>query len=268
MQGETQWACNGVTLRGVDHPGEGSAMVFIHGWCCDLSFLAPQIDYFAKERSRRVVAMDLRGHGESGGRDSACSIEQLADDVACVIEQAGLDRPMIVGHSMGGVVALELASRRAELVGSIAMLDSLVAIPAHLEGAAEGLSLLLDSPRYSETIAEFVEEWLLRDDTDAELRARAIDTMSAADASVALQCWSSMIDYDDRGAIKACPVPMLFMAADNKVTALEELPDMNPGLELVCMRDVSHFHPLEAPDATNRHVSDFQDRLQNPTLVA
>lgn len=72
-----------------------------------------------------------------------------------------------------------------------------------------------------------------------------------------------MIGYDDRGAIQACPVPMSFMAAENKLTALEELPDMNSGLELVWMRGVSHFYPLEAPDTTDRYLADFQDRLQN-----
>jgi pimeloyl-ACP methyl ester carboxylesterase len=263
MQGEIEWECNGVTLRGEDHPGDGPSLVFVHGWCCDRSFLAPQVEFFAKQRSQRVVSLDLRGHGQSTGHDSECTIEQFAADVASVIEQCGLDRPTVVGHSMGGVVALELAMRRPELVASIAMLDSWVAVHSHLAGATEGLSLLLDSPRCSETIGDFVGEWLLRDDTPAELRTRALDTMMAADPSVALQCWSSMNEFDDRGAIKACPVPILFMAAENKVTALEELPDMNPGLELVCMRGVSHFHPVEAPDATNRHLADFLDRLKN-----
>lgn len=263
MQTLKEWQCNGTTLRGEDRPGDGPALIFLHGWCCDRSFLAPQVEHFASDLGRRVIALDLRGHGESDGRDSACGIQEYAADVATVIEQSELERPLVVGHSLGGVVALELANQRAELVGAIAMLDSIVAIPEHLQGAAEGLSLLIDSPRCSETIGEFVQEWLVRDDTDAALRDRAIETMSAADPDVASQCWSSMIAYDDRGALKACPVPLLFMAADNKVTALEELPDMNPGLELVCMRDVSHFHPLEAPEATNKHLADFQHRLSN-----
>ena len=47
------------------------------------------------------------------------------------------------------------------------------------------------------------------------------------------------------------------MAAENSVVSLEELPDMNPGLELVCMRGVSHFHPLEAPEVTNQLLERF-----------
>lgn len=252
-----------MTLRGEDHRGDGNGLVFVHGWCCDRGFLAPQVEFFAKERKRRVVFLDLRGHGQSTGHDFECTIEQLAADVASVIEQCGLDRPMVVGHSMGGVVALELATRRVELVGSIAMLDSIVAVHPHLDRATAGLRLLLDSPRCRETIGDFVREWLLRDDTPPELCARALETMMAADPSVAFQCWSSMTEFDDRGAIKGCAVPLLFIAAENKATALEELPDMNPGLELVSMHGVSHFYPLEAPDATNHHLAAFLDRTEN-----
>ena len=256
---DRQWERDGVVLHGEDHPGAGAHVPLIHGWCCDRSFLAPQLEHLARER--RVVALDLRGHGRSGGAGADCSLRALSDDVAHVIEACGLERPAIGGHSMGGVVALDVAVRRPELVGAIAMFDSIVVRPPHLGRAAEGLSLLLASPRFRETVVDFVEGWLLRPDTDRVLRDRVVATMSAADPDVALQCWQSMIEYDDRGALKACPVPILFVAAENTVAALEELPDMNPDLELVCMRGVSHFHPLEAPDATNRVLSTFLERL-------
>jgi pimeloyl-ACP methyl ester carboxylesterase len=260
MRDERGWSLerDGIVLAGEEHPGRDPAIVLLHGWCCDRSFLAPQIEYFAS-RDHHVVALDLRGHGQSGrGPESAeSSVELLADDVAWLIEQLGLGRVMVAGHSMGGVVALELANRRAELVERIAMLDSIVAIPSHLEAAAQGLSRLLDSPRCSETIAEFVEKWLVVPGTDATLVRRVVDAMSGAHPGVALACWESLVAYDDRGALKACPVPLLFVASENSVACLAELPDMNPGLELACIAGVSHFHPLEAPDATNQLLERF-----------
>lgn len=74
---------------------DGNGLVFVCGWCCDRGFLAPQLEFFAKERKRRVVFLDLRGHGQSTGYDSECTIEQLAADVASVIEQCGLDRTRV-----------------------------------------------------------------------------------------------------------------------------------------------------------------------------
>jgi pimeloyl-ACP methyl ester carboxylesterase len=253
---ERCWDREGVLLAGEEHRGAGPPIVLLHGWCCDRSFLAPQIEYFAA-RGRHIVALDLRGHGASGTSACDVTLELLAEDVAWLIEELGLERARVAGHSMGGVVALELANRRAELVDRIAMMDSIVAIPPHLEGVAQGLALLLDSPRCGETIAEFVGSMLLAPDCDPEIARRAIDTMRRAAPEIARSCWESSLAYDDRGALKSCPVPLLFLAAENSVAGLEELPDMNPALELVCMGGVSHFHPLEAPDATNAVLERF-----------
>lgn len=260
MQGaEKAWTRGGVVLRGEERGSGDSSVVLVHGWCCDRSFLAPQLE--ALSRGHRIVSLDLRGHGRSDGKGSDCSLGAMADDLAHVIAQEGLDRPLVVGHSMGGVVALDLAVRHPEHVGAIAMLDSLVAIPSRLTGLAEGLTLLLASQRFRETVAEFVEQWLLAPTTDRALRDRAVETMVEADPDVALQAWQSLVEYDDRGALKSCPVPILFVAASNSVASLEELPDLNADLELVCMRDVSHFLPLEAPEATIRELEGFLDRL-------
>jgi len=256
MSSERSWNRGGVVLTGWEHAGPGPTVILLHGWCCDRGFLEPQIEHLAS-LGHHVVAFDQRGHGGSGWNGESIDIGVFADDVAWLIEELGLGRAMIAGHSMGGLVALELANRRAELVERIALLDSIVAIPPDLTGAVEGLSLLLDSPRCADTIDEFIRKWLVTDQTDRVLVDRVVETMRSAPREVAVDCWRSLVTYDDRGALKACPVPMLFVAAGNSVSRLEELPDMNPGLELACIRGASHFLTLEAPDATNELLERF-----------
>ncbi|NIP93298.1 MAG: alpha/beta hydrolase, partial [Akkermansiaceae bacterium] len=78
------------------------------------SYFAPQAEYVVKE-GHRAVSVDLRGHGDSDKPEGAYPIEQFADDTAFVIEQLGLDRPIAVGHSMGGVTVLSLAARHPDL---------------------------------------------------------------------------------------------------------------------------------------------------------
>ena len=208
-----------------------------------------------------MVSLDLRGHGMSEGAGEDCEIDRHVGDLVSLIDQLALERPIVVGHSMGGVIALELAVRHPELVRGIAMLDSIVAASRELYEAAQGISLLLASPRFRETITDFASRFLLRPDTDPALRERVLATMSSADPQVALAGWDSMVEYDDRGAIKACGVPILFTAAESTVAGIEELPDLNGGLELVCMSGVSHFHTLEAAAATNAHLARFVERL-------
>ncbi|MCU1429332.1 MAG: alpha/beta hydrolase fold protein, partial [Actinomycetia bacterium] len=96
-----------------DTAGSGDPpIVFVHGWACDRSYFAPQFEHFAGGHA--VASLDLHGHGESSRPDAtsgAYDIDRFADDVLAVAEAAGFDRPVVVGHSLGGVTALACAAR-------------------------------------------------------------------------------------------------------------------------------------------------------------
>ncbi|MGH3311412.1 MAG: alpha/beta fold hydrolase, partial [Streptomyces sp.] len=91
----------------------GTPIVFVHGASCDRSYFAPQFTHFA--RSHAVAALDLRGHGDSTRPDPAVpgayDVAAFADDTFAVAAAAGFDRPVVIGHSLGGLVALACAAR-------------------------------------------------------------------------------------------------------------------------------------------------------------
>src|SRR2546430_540092 len=89
-------------------------IVFVHGWSCDRSYFAPQVEHFSKRHA--TASLDLRGHGTSGvpePRAGVYEMDAFADDVLTVAAAAGFDRPVVVGHSLGGLVALVCAARGA-----------------------------------------------------------------------------------------------------------------------------------------------------------
>ena len=102
-------------------------LVLLHGGAAHAhwwSFIAPQFtqQYF-------VVAPDLSGHGDSGRRE-AYSMEQWADEVMAVTRHAGgQDRPIVVGHSMGGHVAIAVAARFGQELAGAIILDAPVRQP-------------------------------------------------------------------------------------------------------------------------------------------
>ncbi len=94
-----------------DERGHGEpAAVLLHGWCCDRGTMTPLADHLA--RGRRVISVDLRGHGESSPAAGDCSIQALASDVVAVSRALGVVAPLLVGHSLGALVALEVDRQR------------------------------------------------------------------------------------------------------------------------------------------------------------
>jgi pimeloyl-ACP methyl ester carboxylesterase len=104
--------------------GQGDlTVVFIHCWTCNHQFWNPQIDYFS--RSHRVLWLDLAGHGSSGSNRNHYTMQAFAEDVSAVVNRAGGDNPVVlVGHSMGGPVAIETAKLLGDRVIGIVGVDT------------------------------------------------------------------------------------------------------------------------------------------------
>jgi pimeloyl-ACP methyl ester carboxylesterase len=90
--------------------GPNRPVLLIHGWCCDHSYLTPQFEHYSRA-GHDVVAVDLRGHGLSDKPRERYTMQLFADDMAFVCERLALQKPVLIGHSMGGIVAFDLASR-------------------------------------------------------------------------------------------------------------------------------------------------------------
>ncbi len=115
-------SADGIPIR-YQVSGKGPvSVVFVHGWACDRSYWREQLDHFA--RQYRVVALDLAGHGESGVERRQWTIEAFGRDVVTVMEALNLRRVVLVGHSMGGPVAVETARVAPEIVLGLVGVDT------------------------------------------------------------------------------------------------------------------------------------------------
>ncbi|GAB4589449.1 alpha/beta fold hydrolase [Nocardia sp. IFM 10818] len=110
-------ATDGARLRVHSYgPADGDVIVLVHGWTCCLEYWNPQINAFAGEY--RVVAYDVRGHGESELGAAPLSTDQLADDLSAVLAAALKpgQRAVLVGHSLGGMTIQAWAGRYPDQV--------------------------------------------------------------------------------------------------------------------------------------------------------
>ena len=233
-------------------------VLLVHGWCCDHTYFAPQVEHFAG-RGHRVVAVDLRGHGKSDKPQQNYTMEVFADDLAWICEQIGLTKAVVIGHSMGGIVAFDLAARYPELTTAVVMLDAAVVLPSAAREAIPGFLQALRGPDYREVLRNYVTSSLFIPTDDEERRERILDGMSSAPRHVMISAMEGLRDYDPNVAAGGLAVPGLYVAADelqprSDMTRFHELfPQMLYGKTV----GSGHFCQLEVPEQVNAMIERF-----------
>ena len=124
--GQQAWAgrkcmvdVDGIAMACIEIPGAEPPLLLIHGFTDtsrSFSLLAPHLT------GRRLVIPDLRGHGASQAGSRAFRPADFADDIAGLIGRLRLERPILVGHSLGAMIAVETAASYGELIGGMVLL--------------------------------------------------------------------------------------------------------------------------------------------------
>ncbi|VVE76872.1 alpha/beta hydrolase [Pandoraea captiosa] len=131
---------DGERLHYVDF-GQGPAIVFIHGLCGQLRNFA-YLPLAALARTHRIVLIDRPGSGYSTrARERDAALAWQASVVARAIDQLGLDRPLVVGHSLGGAVSLTLALNHPQRVAALALIAPLTQPVSQVPAAFRGLAI-------------------------------------------------------------------------------------------------------------------------------
>src|SRR5438067_4467956 len=142
--------------------GKGKdAVVFIHGWACDLTFWRLQAPVYKKHRS---LLIDLPGHGQSDKPDVSYTQERFARAVEAVMRDAGVERAVLVGHSMGGPVALTFVRLFPAKAKALVMVDAFIpgalkddADRARQKARMESFVHSFREPNYKQTAEKMIE---------------------------------------------------------------------------------------------------------------
>jgi len=200
---------DGVTLA-YEERGEGDPpLVFVHGVACHRGFWASQVQHFA--RHHRVLAVDLRGHGESDAPEQPYTMAGFADDVLWLCAQLDIRRPVVVGHSLGGLVALELA--RSEYTAAVVLVDSVLLAPDRRASQIRQLVAALRTPDAGRVLRAYFATFFGPDD-DPERKAWILGEAVRTPPHVTSSVWEqSLRGWDDAEALRRCQVPVLYLDA-------------------------------------------------------
>jgi len=241
---------DGVGLGYVEVGAGTPAVLLVHGWCCDHRFWREQIDVLA--RGHRVVAVDLRGHGTSDKPHQTYTMEGFVDDLVWLAGELGLDRPVVVGHSMGGTIATLLAARHPGLARALVLVDPAILVPedhyAPMRDAMRG-------PDPKAFAATLIDSFVVESTTPAlarEYHERMLATPEHVMTSAGVAIWG----IDQWATFRAVQVPILIVSAPGLGDMHRAAPDLNPHARLHLL-DCGHFVQLERPAELNRLLIDF-----------
>ena len=252
----TQFASAPGVRLAYDAAGAGDPpMIFVHGWCCDRSYFAPQVARFSA--SNAVVTVDLRGHGESSAPDpgpGAYDIAVLADDVLAVAAAAALQRPVLVGHSLGALIGLVCAARP----GAIRALVMVDPAPITNEPAKAFFRESVDVVRGDEDRSwrtAFVKGMFLP--TDVARRPAIIAGFLAVAPGIAADLLRAMGEFDGASVLGGATAPVLSIGSAVPANSADDLRRACPAITIGQTVGAGHFIQLEVPDQVNAMIERF-----------
>lgn len=181
------------TLISYNVYGSGDqALVFVHGWSCDSRYWENQIPEYSDDYT--VVTVDLAGHGHSGFTRNDYTIELFGYDIKAVVDSVGNKNVILIGHSMGGPVAVEAALLMPKRVKGIIGVDTFGDVEYKL--TEKNLNEMIDPFKadFQSASNQFVSQ-MFHKDSDHEIRQWVIHDMSNALPSAAI---SSIVNLFQR----------------------------------------------------------------------
>ena len=229
--------------------------MLVHGIACHRAFMAPQARFLRARH--RVVAIDLRGHGDSDAPRQRYTIEALADDVGWICEQRELERAVVVGHSLGGLVALELAAARPDLIGGAVLIDSVLLAGEDRAGDRRRSRRGLRGPDADRVLRDYFRLFFGPHD-DPAVCDWILDQAVRTPAHVTSSIWEeASSSWDDAGALTRCRAPLLYLDAGTANADLERAVGLNPSITLGRTVGTGHFSQLICPQQVNAMLERF-----------
>lgn len=257
---------NGIDLH-YEIAGQGDPIVFLHGLGSSTRDWQSQVECFSQ--NYQVVTVDLRGHGQSSKPTGEYSVQQFASDVAQLLEQTNLSPAHVVGLSLGGMVAFELAVSRPGLVRSLVVVNSGPEMPRDTWFVRTKVWIMLfirtlivrflGMRKLGETLAAK----LLPEAGQSELRATFVKRWAENDPQAYLESMWALRTWSVAGRLGRIDCPACVIAGQFDYTPVaykQSYAAKMPQATIISIPLSRHLTPIDQPELFNQAVVSFLDQ--------
>ncbi|MGC8762423.1 MAG: alpha/beta fold hydrolase [Acidobacteriota bacterium] len=244
----------------VDDGGTGGLpVVFVHGLGGDHEVWRAQLDHL--RRTRRAVALDLRGHGRSSPSADplAYAPQDLAEDVHAAMGALGIPRAVLVGHSLGGAVIAAFAERYPEEAAGLFFVDSIGALNRLPRGPLESWLEGFGEESYDTFWPSWLSEMLAP--APPEVRERVMARFAATPRPVVEAAIVAATHFDPAAALQAYEGPRMAVVTPQN-TLPHSLQNVVPGLHAKVVEGVSHWLMMDRPEEFDALLDAFLETVR------
>lgn len=246
----------------------GPTLLLIHGFPLNSSMWEPQLEDLSD--IARIIAPDLRGHGQSDAMPGPYSTAMIADDCVGLLDALGIQEPVVVcGMSMGGYIALELYRQHPDLVEGLILVSTRAGADSE-EGKAgrDRAADRVEAEGPQVIVADMLPKMMAPEtyEIDPDLASEVEAMMQTTSPEGMVGALMAMKERADSTSMLAeIDVPTLIIhGAEDQIIPLSEARAMReaiPDAELVVIPEAGHLANLEQPEDFNAAVWDFLESL-------
>jgi len=241
-----------------DYRGQGETLlVFIHGWTCRRAYWKPQLESFSERY--QVMTLDLPGHGDSGSQGrSKWGLLPFARDVESCVRALRGKSVILIGHSMGGAIALEAARLMGDTIVGVVLVDTFAIDYGGL--TPETVQALKSSfgKDFVAAMAGLVEQTSTAT-TPAVLKDRLAREMAMADPTWALPVWDDLLAWNPQAAFTELQIPI--HAVNGSLIPESARKRCAPFITETLIPGAGHFPQMEDPAGFNRILQNVLNRI-------
>ncbi len=245
--------------------GQGEVIVLLHGLASSNDDWDIQIS--ALSQHFRVIAPDLRGHGQSSKADSSFQIAHMVEDCMSLLSHLNIERYHLVGFSLGGMVAFEWATLSPQQLRTLSIINSAPGIPQQTWRLRWELlkRKMVIRCMGMERLGKVIGERLFPADNQSDLRQRFSQQMQKMDKKSYERTLDAIGKFNVYHKLGDLTMPVLIVSADNDYTSVsskEAYVKLLADARLVVIANSRHATPVDQPEKTNETLLTF---LQHST---